>query len=104
MTLFIEYFSISLAVNKGRASHKMKALPRTFIQFACDSDHSACDDLFIKHLIKNIGKQNTDIREVFQCISDKVYLESGEQQRPVSIHDLSGFGPLYLNQVDTCMY
>ncbi|UJR12099.1 hypothetical protein I4U23_016277 [Adineta vaga] len=70
-----------------------------FIQFACAANETSHDNLFTKHLLKNIAQENINIVNVFQRISDDVYKESDKGQRPLSINGLGQHGEIYLNQV-----
>jgi hypothetical protein len=82
----------------------MTAPDGTFIQFACAANQTDSNNLFAKHLLKNIAGKNEDIIDVFEVIVDDVYEESKKRQRPLSMNGLSDYRPVYLNQVKSCTY
>ena len=82
----------------------MEAASGTFIQFACDVNQTTTDDLFTKHLLKNITKENINVPDLFQCISKDVEQESGGKQRPLSINGLEKSKTIYLNLVKPRTY
>lgn len=103
-TISVQKSIVSLDADRSCDAYQMKALPRTFIHFACEPSQTASENLFIKHLLGNLSRQHMDIRDVFQYISDKVYQESNGRQRPLSISDLSGVGETFLNPIDFGTY
>ncbi|UJR32438.1 hypothetical protein I4U23_019900 [Adineta vaga] len=91
----------------SKRARKMKALPRTYIQFACapNQKHSVIpsrdrNDLFTKHLMNNIRRENIQIVDLFQRVARDVYRESNEKQKPFSTNGLHGYGHIVLNQVN----
>jgi hypothetical protein len=82
---------------KGNGLHKIDAPAGSFIQFACDANQTANDDLFIKHLLKNIAQENVDIIDLFGRIADDVYRESNTRQRPLSMIGVHEHKQVYLN-------
>jgi hypothetical protein len=98
--------SVSLVGVNSKGLHKIHPPDRTFIQFACDSDQTVNgiletdrNSLFTKHLLKNITKKNVDVTEIFRCISDDVYRESNQKQKPLSMNGLHQLREIYLNAV-----
>lgn len=77
----------------------MEVSDGVFVQFACDTDQTVSNDLFIKHLLRNIAQENLDVSDIFRCISDDVYRESNKKQRPWSKNKLPRHEPIYLNYV-----
>jgi len=91
--------------------HRMNAPPRTFIQFACDTNQTVSgvgdtggNSLFAKHLLINIPEENVDVIDVFRGIVCDVYRESNLAQKPLSMNGLQGIGKVYLNKVEQRMY
>jgi hypothetical protein len=82
---------------KGNGLHKIDAAPGSFIQFACAANQTANDDLFTKHLLKNITQENVDISDLFGRIADDVYRESNKKQQPLSMNGLHEHKQVYLN-------
>lgn len=76
----------------------MEAPHGTLIQFSCNADQTASDELFMKHLLKNIASENVDIRDIFQHISTSVYHESNRSQKPLLMCGLRQ-EHVYLNEV-----
>lgn len=77
----------------------MKPPSRTFIQFACAANQTVTNDLFTKHLLRNIAQENVNITDIFQRIANDVYQESKNRQRPLSMNGLSRHEQVYLNEV-----
>ncbi len=75
----------------------MNAPAGTFIQFACAANQSVSNDLFTKHLLKNIAQENVNVSTIFQEITNKVYRESNQQQRPFFTSGLHQNREVYLN-------
>jgi hypothetical protein len=84
-------------MNEGYGLHEMNAPPGTFIQFACAANQTVTNDLFTKHLLKNIAQENVDINDLFHRIADDVYRESNKRQRPLSMNGLHKHKQVYLN-------
>lgn len=82
----------------------MPAHRGAFIQFACSAGETVNDDLFIRHLLRNIAQENLPVTALFQQIADKVYSQRNDTQRPLSIDGLSNGRSIYLNKVNTCTY
>ena len=86
-------------------------MKKAFIQFSCAAKqtarsvvHSSCDGLFMKHLLRNIAKENVNIIDVFRTIVCDVYRESNLEQRPVFINGLPERQRICLNEVSRSMY
>jgi hypothetical protein len=77
--------------------HEMNAPAGTFIQFACAANQTVSNDLFTKHLLKNIAQENVDVSSIFEDITNKVYHESNRQQRPFFRNGLHQHRQVYLN-------
>jgi hypothetical protein len=75
----------------------MEASNGVFIQFSCAANQAVNNDLFTKHLLKNIAQENIDVRDIFGDIADKVYRESNQQQKPLSMNGLGQHNQFYLN-------
>jgi collagenase-like PrtC family protease len=76
----------------------MKAPDGTFIQFACGVNQTVNNDLFFKHLLKNIAEKNVNVTEMFRRIADDVYQESNRKQQPWCLNRLSRHEHIYLNE------
>ncbi|CAF3297867.1 unnamed protein product [Rotaria sp. Silwood2] len=74
--------------------------PHTFVQFACSVDETIDDDLFFKHLLRNIDRQNIHVTDRFRDIIEDVYHRRRRKQRPFFQDGLSDANPVYLNQVE----
>lgn len=75
----------------------MKLPKGAFVQFSCASNQAVNNDLFAKHLLENITKENAEINEVFQDITEKVNRDSNGQQRALSMNGLQPHQKVYLN-------
>ena len=71
-----------------------------FIQFSCPPNETTRDDVFNKHLLRNIDRANVSIDQIFQNIVENVYRQRRGQLRPYSTSGLSGDEPIYLNEVE----
>jgi hypothetical protein len=78
----------------------------TLIQFSCDANQTVDDDLkedhsglFTEHLLECIDQKNTDVRNIFRKISDRVYQMSKGRQRPLIMDGLSQDHQYYFNYV-----
>ncbi|CAF0830233.1 unnamed protein product [Adineta ricciae] len=85
----------------------MKALPRTFIQYACAPNqqdsvvpHRDRNDLYTKHLLNIITHENIQIADLFKRISQGVHRESNQKQKPLSMNGLGGYEQKVVNFVD----
>ena len=100
---------VSSFIAKGPRPHEITSPPTgAFITFVCTDRQTGVyvpirgrNDLFTKHLLENITKENTDIRNIFQLISDGVWKESNGKQRPLSMNGLHGSDKVMLNP---CIY
>ena len=77
--------------------HEMKASDECFIQFACNANQTVTNDLFARHLLKNITEENMDVTDLFGHITDSVYHGSNKRQRPFSTNGLHLHKEVYLN-------
>jgi hypothetical protein len=102
-TIFKKYFYI-LSTLEGNGLAEMRAPNGTLIQFACAANQTVSNDLFTKHLLKNITKKNENITDVFEAIVNDVYEESRKSQQPQSMNGLLAYPPVYLNAVKSCTY
>lgn len=75
----------------------MEAPRGTFIQLSCAANQASDNNLFGKHLLETIAQENVEISAIFQDISNKVYTESNNQQRPFSMNGLQPGQQVYLN-------
>ena len=98
--------SASVADVKSTDLQQIHPPNNTFIQFACDGSQVRDDvretdriNLYTKHLLKNIIKKNVDVREMFRQITDDVYRESNEKQKPLSMNGLREYPNVYFNEV-----
>ncbi|CAF1101778.1 unnamed protein product [Adineta steineri] len=98
--------SKSHSLIKTKGLNEIKPPPGVFIQFGCAADQMASDNyrindnnLYGKHLLKNIAQENVDIIDVFQRIMVDVSQESNKSQQPLSMNGLNQHQPVYLNQV-----
>ena len=55
--------------------------------------------MFNQELLKQIGEENIDVRDLFKSITDNVYRNSNRRQRPLSIDGLPKGEAIYLNEV-----
>ena len=69
----------------------------TFLQFACAANQTSIDDLFFRHLSKNLPEEDVEITEMFNRISKDVNEESKGKQQPLSINGLTKNKQIYLN-------
>ncbi|UJR24576.1 hypothetical protein I4U23_005951 [Adineta vaga] len=83
--------------NKGLCT--IHSIDGTFIQFACAQNEASSNNLFIRNLLKNITKENIGINDLFQQISNDVFEESNENQRPLSINGLKQNENVFLNYI-----
>jgi hypothetical protein len=81
----------------GNGLHEIKVSNGSFIQFACAANQTVRNDLFTKHLLRNITQANVNIPDMFRRIGEDVFQESGKKQRPWSVNGLSRHEPIYLN-------
>ena len=94
-------------MTKGEGLYKITSVPaNTFIQFAC-ADRQTNDDvprgrnhLFTKHLLENITKENTDIRDIFRSVLGGVRRESNGKQEVLCMNGLQQeVKDVFLNEV-----
>jgi hypothetical protein len=85
-------------MTEGTGLQEIQAPDGTFIQFACGANQAVNNDLFFKHLLKNIAEKNVTVTDVFRRIADNVYQESNRTQRPWSMNKLSRHEHIYLNE------
>jgi len=86
-----------LANIDGNGLCEMETSNGVFIQFSCAANQTANNDLFTKHLLKNIAQENVDVRDIFGDIAGKVYRESNQRQKPLSMNGLGQQNQFYLN-------
>ncbi len=79
--------------------HEIKSIRGAFIQFACAANEGVRNNLFTKHLLKYITRENINISELFRWIAENVQRESNSKQRPLSINGLRHHQDVYLNEV-----
>lgn len=70
------------------------------IQFSCAANKKTNDDLFNKHLLRNIDRGNVSIDKLFQNIGENVYRQRRRQLRPYFTSGLAEDEPIYLNEVE----
>ena len=87
--------------NKGLCA--TESTDGAFIQYAGAENTVVSDDLFTKHLLKNITEENVNIVDVFQRIVDGVYEASNQTQRPLYINGLKQYENIFLNYVRPCI-
>jgi hypothetical protein len=85
---------------KGNGLLEMKTHPHTFVQFACPVNETADDDLFFKHLIRNIDRQNIPIAKVFYDIAENVHQQRHGTRKPFHPAELQNDISVYLNLVE----
>jgi hypothetical protein len=83
----------------------------TFIQFACAANQTISnrrgendDNLFAKHLLRNIAQEDTCITDIFQQIVNGVLKESNKKQQPLSMNDLQQHHQVCLYEVPDGTY
>ncbi len=76
---------------------EMKPSNGVFIQFSCAANQAVNNDLFTKHLLKNIVQENVDVGDIFRDIADKVYRESNQRQKPLTMSGLQQHRQVYLH-------
>ncbi len=84
-------------MTEGTGLQEMEASDRTFIQFACGANQTVNNDLFFKHLLKNIAEENVPATDIFRRVADDVYRESNRRQRPLSMTGLHQQMEVYIN-------
>ncbi|CAF4994493.1 unnamed protein product, partial [Rotaria sp. Silwood1] len=99
MTLQKQCSFFYLVTTENKGLHEIKPIKGAFIQFACAANEGVHNNLFTKHLLKNITQENTDISELFRWIAADVQRESHNKQRPLSINGLRHHQDVYLNEV-----
>ena len=87
-----------VAIIKGNGLSEMTRDSRAFVQFACSANETADDDLFFKHLLRNIDRKNVPIPKLFNDIAEDVYYQRRRKQRPFYQNGLSNGNSVYLNQ------
>jgi hypothetical protein len=88
----------------GKGLHEIKRTDEAFIQFACAANKTARNDLFSKYLLKNIAKENVDIRDVFQLIVDDVFRDSNQTQESLTINGIYKHAQVYFNKAIISTY
>jgi len=83
----------------------------TFIQFACAANQTISnrrgensDNLFAKHLLRNIAQEDTCITDIFQQIVNGVLKESNNKQQPLSMNELQQHHQVCLYEVPDGTY
>jgi len=83
----------------------------TLIQFACAAGQTVSNNrkrkrgnLFTKHLLRNIARENVCITDIFQQIVDDVFWESNEKQQPLSMNGLYQHGEVCLYEMPDGTY
>jgi hypothetical protein len=72
---------------------------RAFIQFACSANETVDDDLFIKHLLRNIERENVPVTKIFQDIREDISHKRHSKQLPFFEDGLTTADLICLNQV-----
>ena len=75
----------------------MVAPQGTLIQFSCAANQASNDDCFTKHLFEKITQENVEINAILQDISNTVYRNNNNQQRPWSMNNLQTDRQFYFN-------
>lgn len=85
---------------------QMQPVQHVFIQCSCDNEQATTSNLFSEHLLKNMERKETDIRVLFQRVSDGVFQESEGQQKPLIIDGFEQGMAIYLWEImeGTCLY
>ncbi|CAF1402431.1 unnamed protein product [Adineta ricciae] len=91
--------SESRGVYGGRGLYEIQPIERTLIQLSCAANKTSRDDLFSKKLLKHIAKENIDVRDLFQLITNDVLTESNQMQEPLTINGIKQHEPVYLNKM-----
>ena len=95
-------------MTKDKGLHQITSIPaNTFIQIACADRQTnenvpvgGRNDIFTKHLLENITKENTDIRDIFRSVSDGVRRESNGKQEVLCMNgSQQEFKDVFLNEV-----
>ncbi|UJR11542.1 hypothetical protein I4U23_015722 [Adineta vaga] len=89
--------SVSNPQDKGLKA--MSPPDETFIQFACAASETSSQNLFTKHLLRNIRQENVPITEIFQQIVHDVSRKSHGMQNPLTMNGLRQHHQLYLNEM-----
>ncbi|UJR12444.1 hypothetical protein I4U23_016620 [Adineta vaga] len=89
----------SRGVYGGRGLHEIQPIDGTLIQLSCAANKTSRDDLFSKKLLKHIAKENIDIRDLFQLITNDVLTQSNQTQEPLTINGIRQHEPVYFNKV-----
>ncbi|CAF1418384.1 unnamed protein product [Adineta ricciae] len=91
--------SESHGVDGGRGLHEIQPIERALIQLSCAANKTSRDDLFSKKLLKHVAKENIDVRDLFQLITNDVLTQSNQMQEPLTINGIRQHEPVYLNKV-----
>jgi hypothetical protein len=78
----------------------MRKHPGAFIQFACSANETADDDLFIKHLLRNIGRENVHVTKIFHDIREDISHQRHNRHEPFFQDGLEEVDLVCLNQVE----
>jgi len=81
----------------GNGLCKMEASNDVFIQFAGAADQQVNNDLFTKHFLANIDRENVELKDVFQTIQYETSQETHLQQEPFFSNGLQRNKKLFLN-------
>jgi hypothetical protein len=76
---------------------------KVFIQFSCAANETTDDDLFNKHLLRNIDRANVHITDVFSDIVKDAYHQRRRQLQPYSTSRLPEDKSIYLNEIQMIM-
>jgi hypothetical protein len=90
---------LSLVTMKSKGLNEIDPPAGAFIQFSCAVNQTVRNNLFAKHLLRNIAQQNVDISDVFHDIARNVYRESNKRQRPFFMNGLYQHRKVYLNEL-----
>ena len=95
-------------MTKGEGLHQITSVPaNTFIQFSRADGQTnenvpvgGRNDIFTKHLLESIAKENTDIRDIFRSVSDGVRRESNGKQEALCMNgSQEELKAVFLNEV-----
>lgn len=91
---------LAAVLYRGLHTIKIPEKRKGFILFACPVDKTINDNVFSKHLLRNIGRENVRITDVLHGIGEDVYYNRRRRLRPYFTSELLDDQPIYLSEVN----
>ncbi|UJR32717.1 hypothetical protein I4U23_020176 [Adineta vaga] len=76
--------------------HEMEAPYNTLIQFACASNRTTTNNLYFKHLVKNITEPDVKLVDIFKNVREDVSEETYKTQKPFTTYEWNEDDEIYL--------